>query len=111
MYEIVIENEYPYFLSEKPLDCMLTGTIPIVWGCATTKQWETFDTRGMIFFNTADELYDILTNGMLSKEHYDSLADSINHNFNESFNHISFGDILWRDGLSDLILDDHNKKQ
>ena len=49
-YEIVVENEFPYFLTEKHLDCMLTGTIPIIWGHKDTKQWEGFNTDGMIFF-------------------------------------------------------------
>ena len=98
-YEIVVENEFPYFLTEKHLDCMLTGTIPIIWGQRDTKQWKTFDTKGMLFFKTADELYHILTNGILNANHYNSLKDSINYNFKESFNHLSFGDILWEAGL------------
>jgi len=102
-YEIVVENEFPYFLTEKHLDCMLTGTIPIIWGHKDTKQWEGFNTDGMIFFNTAEELYDILTSNKLTSEFYNSKEKEIKHNFKECFKHLSFGDIIWRSGLSDLL--------
>ncbi len=104
-YEIVVENEFPYFLTEKHLDCMLTGTIPIVWGHKDTKQWEGFNTNGMIFFSTAEELYDILTSDKLTSEFYNSKEKEIKHNFKECFKHLSFGDILWRSGLKELYND------
>ena len=59
----------------------------------------------MLFFKTADELYNILTSGILNANHYNSLKDSINYNFNESFNHLSFGDILWEAGLFEFNKD------
>jgi|TARA_R100000734_G_C3313394_1_gene104689 hypothetical protein len=101
-YELVVENEFPYFLTEKQLDCMLTGTIPVIWGDKDTIQWKGFKTDGMIFFKTAKELYELLEKGKLSKEFYDSKTEEIKHNFNECFKHLSFGDILWEAGLYEL---------
>ena len=103
-YEIVVENEFPHWLTEKHLDCMLTGTIPIVWGSKWTKQWEGFDTDGMIFFQTPEELYNILTSDMLGEKHYNSLHYSILHNFHECNMHTSYSDILWDAGLCELNL-------
>ncbi len=105
-YEIVVENEFPYFLTEKHLDCMLTGTIPIIWGHKDTKQWEGFNTDGMIFFNNAEELYDILKSETLTDKFYNSKLDAIKHNFKECEKHLSFGDILWNSGLKELYKDD-----
>lgn len=103
-YEIVVENEFPHWLTEKHLDCMLTGTIPIVWGSKWTKQWEGFDVDGMIFFQTPEELYSILTSNMLGEEHYNSLYDSIIHNFHECNKHLVYDNILWHAGLYELDL-------
>ena len=105
-YEIVVENEFPFFLTEKHLDCMLTGTIPIIWGHKDTKQWEGFNTDGMIFFNNAEELYDILKSETLTDKFYNSKLDAIKHNFKECEKHLSFGDILWNSGLKELYKDD-----
>jgi len=105
-YEIVIENEFPYFLTEKHLDCMLTGTIPIIWGHKDTMQWKGFKTDGMIFFKTAEELYEILKSKKLTTNFYNSKISEIKHNFKECSKHLSFGDILWNSGLKELYKND-----
>ena len=102
-YEIVIENEYPFFLTEKHLDSMLSGCIPIVWGHPNTKQWEEFDTSGILFFETSQELYDLLLSGKLNEEFYNSKIKSIKHNFEISKKYLSFGDILWEGGLKEFF--------
>lgn len=102
-YEIVIENEFPYFLTEKHLDSILTGCLPIIWGHPQTKQWEEFDTSGMIFFKNNDQLFEILTSGVLTEEYYNSKLDSIKYNFNVAKKYLSFGDIIWKAGLKELI--------
>jgi|TARA_R110002167_G_scaffold355279_1_gene569567 hypothetical protein len=102
-YEVVIENEFPYFLSEKPIDSILSGCLPIIWGHKDTKPFEELDTDGFIFFETEAELHNILQSNMLTKEYYNSKLPSLQHNFNVVQNYLSFGDIIWKAGLKQLI--------
>jgi hypothetical protein len=50
-YSVVIENtrQNNYF-TEKLLDCLLTKTIPIYYGCPNISNW--FDTRGWVILDT-----------------------------------------------------------
>lgn len=60
-FSIVIENcqETDYF-TEKLVDSFACKTIPIYWGCPNIANY--FDTKGIIIFNTIDELKTILNN-------------------------------------------------
>jgi len=94
-YEIVVENEFPYFLTEKHIDAMLTGTLPIIWGNKNTIQWKGFDTNGMVFFESPEELYELIDSGIFNEEFYLSKKFSMLHNYNEVQKYLSFGDIVW----------------
>ena len=102
-YEIVIENEFPYFLSEKPIDSILSGCIPIMWGHPQTKPFEELDTNGFIFFESKEELYDILESGILTEQYYNERLDAIKHNFEVVKKYLSFGDIIYNAGLKELF--------
>jgi hypothetical protein len=102
-YEIVVENEFPYFLTEKHLDSILSGCLPIIWGHPGTKQWEEFDTDGMVFFENEIQLLNLIDSGILTKEFYDSKIKAIKHNFKIAQKYLSFGDIIWNSGLKELI--------
>jgi hypothetical protein len=54
-YSVVIENvqEVDYF-TEKLLDCMLCGTLPIYWGAPNIEEY--FDVAGMIICNSLTDL-------------------------------------------------------
>jgi hypothetical protein len=78
MYTIAIENSIEkFYVTDKLLDAFLTGTIPIYWGSPLAKQL--FDTRGMYFFSTVDELEVILRG--LSLHDYNSRIPYIKENF------------------------------
>lgn len=66
-FSIAMENtrENHYF-SEKIIDCFLTETIPIYWGCRSITQ--IFDSRGIIFFDSEDDLIPLISS--LSMEKY-----------------------------------------
>ena len=50
-FSIAIENSrQPNYFTEKLLDCLITKTIPIYWGCPNISNW--FDTRGWIILET-----------------------------------------------------------
>lgn len=58
-FSIVIENcKRDYWFTEKLIDCFVTGTIPIYWGCPSIGEF--FNIDGIITFDTLDELSEIL---------------------------------------------------
>jgi len=58
-YSVAIENGiFENYFTEKILDCFLTGTIPIYKGCPNIHEF--FNTDGIIFFNTYDDLKTII---------------------------------------------------
>ena len=81
MFSIVIENiKYDDYFTEKIIDCFASGTIPIYWGTNSVKNF--FNKDGIIFFNTIEELGDILYN--LKEDDYFNRMDAIKHNLNNS---------------------------
>ena len=80
MYSITIENSVQdYYSSEKLVNCLSTRTIPIYRG-SKSNVLRHFNPDGVIFFNTIDELEDILSN--MSAEQYKSMLPAIEDNFN-----------------------------
>ncbi len=81
MFQVVIENgKYPEYVSEKFFNCLKTQTIPIYWGGHEAVRKMGFDTEGIIFFDSADDLKHILNT--LSPEFYHSKQKSIFTNLN-----------------------------
>ena len=68
-FSIIIENskQLNYF-TEKIIDCLTVGTIPIYWGCPNISEF--FNVNGFIHFESIDELDDILAS--LTPELYQS---------------------------------------
>lgn len=78
MFHITIENSrHTNYITEKVIDCFMSYTIPIYWGCPNIGDY--FDLNGMIIFNTASELKDILDG--LTPEIYQSKLAAIKHNY------------------------------
>lgn len=81
MFSIIIENcKEDYYFTEKIVDCLLSGTIPIYWGCPSISQF--FNINGIITFDTVDELKEILKD--ISIEKYDSMKLYIKENFQKA---------------------------
>lgn len=76
MYSIVIEssNETNYF-SEKLIDCLITKTIPVYWGCPNINEF--FDTS---YWIKPEELFST----KFSEEYYREHLDSIQSNFEKA---------------------------
>ena len=108
-FEIAIDNEDSFATSEKFLDCVLTGTIPIIWSTKDHPQWESYDTSGIIFFQTVEEVYAILTSGKLNKEYYDSCSKAIIHNFNQANRNLGLFNVLYKSGLKELCNEIQNR--
>lgn len=77
-YSVVIESwRGDYYFSEKLVDCLSVGTIPIYWGCPSIGEF--FDADGIISFNTMSDLDKILRD-VISKKDYGYRLDVIRNN-------------------------------
>jgi hypothetical protein len=97
MFTIVVENQnLDYMFSEKLVSPILCGTIPIYYGMPSIDKF--FDTRGMIIFDSIDELDDILSN--LSLEKYEQMLPYARINFERAK-----GYQLLEDGIYDKLVE------
>ena len=101
MFQIAIENAQRInYFSEKIYDCFATGTVPIYWGAPNIGDY--FDMRGVLVFNTPDELKDILNS--LSVEKYNSMLPAIRSNYEKCIkNHKNPDDILFENVIKYLL--------
>lgn len=80
-FALVIENSsQKYYFTEKLLDCLLTKTIPIYYGCTNVAEY--FDTRGWIVLETTNVFELIHKASTLPK--YEDFTDVIEHNYHEA---------------------------
>jgi hypothetical protein len=58
-FSVAMENtREDFYFTEKLVDCLLTETVPVYWGCPSIG--EIFDVRGIVVFETPDDLRAIL---------------------------------------------------
>jgi hypothetical protein len=96
-YSIIIENvSSPNWITEKLIDCLITKTIPLYWGCPNIGEY--FNESGILTFTTFDELLILLNN--LTVGHYESLVDVVNDNYIKSLEYVDF-----HSRVGDVILD------
>jgi hypothetical protein len=82
MFNIAIENtKYNNFYTEKIAQAFSTKTVPIYWGCPNIDDLG-YDERGIIRFNTPQELIEILNN--LTPETYNNMKPYIDYNYEVS---------------------------
>ena len=74
---IKILSQDDYYFTEKVMNPIMTGTIPIYYGMSTIGDY--FDTRGMIIFNDINEIPEIL--GKLNKKLYNNMLPFIKTNY------------------------------
>ena len=80
MFQIAIENgKYPEYVSEKFYDCLKTRTIPIYWGGEEAIKKMGFDTNGIFFFDTIEDLKKILEE-KISQSTYEERIEAVNYN-------------------------------
>jgi hypothetical protein len=88
-FSIVVENDRKNnYFTEKIIDCFITKTIPIYWGCPNIGQY--FDMSGIIEFNDISHLTDIL--GNLEEDSYLKVFDAVENNYNTAQNYLSYWD-------------------
>jgi hypothetical protein len=85
MFQIAIENhKSDLYVTAVIFDCFKTKTIPIYWGGGINGSGVEnlgFDTNGIIFFETLEELNGILNN--ISSELYYEMLNSAEYNYNK----------------------------
>jgi len=99
-FSVVVENwnGNDYF-SEKLMDCLMTGTIPIYWGFPNYGKF--FNSDGFLYFTNMQELDSIMSN--LSMDLYQSKIEAVKDNFERAFKYIDLEEHLWKNGLKDLV--------
>ena len=70
------------------MDCLITKTIPIYWGCPNISKF--FDTTGWIIFDNLNELRFKL--GLLHPAYYSSYESVINSNFQKCLAYVKIDD-------------------
>jgi glycosyltransferase involved in cell wall biosynthesis len=92
-FSIAIENSAhdDYYFTEKIVDCFLTGTVPIYFGCPYIGDF--FDLRGILTFSNEKELKEIIDG--LSIEKYESMMPYIKFNFDKCFTWPLNNDMLY----------------
>lgn len=76
-FSIIIENsQTKNYFTEKLIDSLIVGTVPIYWGCPNVGDF--FDTRGMIIVNSVDEIREAVAT--LSEKEYLDRIDYITNN-------------------------------
>lgn len=80
-FSIIIENtQNVNYFTEKIVDCLITKTIPLYWGCPNINDF--FDINGIFQFNNISELVDIITK--IDKDTYIKKIPFIISNYNKA---------------------------
>jgi len=96
----ILSAKSDYEFDEKLLDCFLTGTVPIFWGCPSIASiGKFFNIKGIIVFNTVEECINILNN--INFEKYKSMLPYIKENFEKAKEYTTFS--LNEDAIFELI--------
>lgn len=87
MFSLIIENdESSNWFTEKIIDCLTTGTVPVYWGCDNISDY--FDTRGFILFKTIEEFKEL--SHTINSETYSDMLPFIKKNFGLSLKYTDF---------------------
>jgi len=82
MFHVAVENvKENNWYTEKIGEAFCTKTVPIYWGCPNIGDY--YDERGIIKFNTIEELTYIVNN--LTKEKYNEMKPYIDYNYEVAF--------------------------
>ena len=98
-YSIVIENaKTNNYFTEKLVDCLITGTIPIYWGCPNVGDF--FDTDGMIIVNNLEEVQAVV--GTLNENEYIKRIEAVKKNLELAKQYAITEDWMYENIFKDL---------
>ncbi len=101
-FNVGIENEFGTLFTEKLLDSLLTGTIPIYKGNKRINEY--FNMDGIIEFDTIEELMNIVNRiGVNGEKYYLDRLPAIQDNLERAKRFANVGDVLWTHGLQEVF--------
>lgn len=90
-FSLVIENcRQKYYFTEKLMDCLITKTIPIYYGCTNIGDY--FDTTGWILIDTHSIEEVVQKCSTLDEHYYAKYKDTIEENYKRCFQYID----MWK---------------
>jgi Glycosyltransferase family 10 (fucosyltransferase) C-term len=96
-FHFAIENcKKDFYFTEKLIDCLMTGTIPIYWGCPSIEKF--FNIDGFVIFNDMYDLKDKLKT--CTPDFYNSKKAAIEENFKLAQNYILSEDWIYNNILN-----------
>lgn len=103
-YHVCIEN-YPVgnYFTEKLIDCFLTETIPVYWGCTNIGDY--FNLDGMILFATIDELIDKMND--LTPDYYQERIRIIKENKQKAIKFANFDERIFNTIMKKIFLQEN----
>lgn len=100
-FSLIIENtKQDYYFTEKLIDCFVTGTIPIYWGCPSIGDF--FDINGIICFNDIYDINYILNS--INLDMYKTKLESIKNNFETAKKYLIAEDYMFENYLKNIIV-------
>jgi hypothetical protein len=92
-FNLIIENaREDYYFTEKLIDCFITGTIPVYWGCPSIHEF--FDIKGIITFSSLDELNK--KKNLIDDEFYKNNYQSVLKNYDIAKKYLVADDIIYK---------------
>ena len=87
MFSVIIENSTPKnYFTEKTIDSLVTGTVPVFWGCENIGEF--FDERGFVVFKSARQYKKMRPT--LTAETYNRMLPYIKKNFELSMKYTNY---------------------
>jgi hypothetical protein len=91
MFHVCIEGfKNSYYYSEKLIDCLITKTVPLYWGCTVIGEY--FNEHGFIIVNDVNDIINICNR--LTPEVYERLLPLVNDNYERGLKVYKYEDIL-----------------
>lgn len=91
-FSVIIENDNSDGnFTEKLIDCLITGTIPIYYGTKNIGTY--FDLNGFILINSPEEFGNIIS--LLNEDYYNSKINSIKNNFELAHQYVNTEDSIY----------------
>lgn len=103
MFSVAIENcSINNYFTEKVIDCFLTGTIPIYWGCKNISKY--FNSNGIIWVNSGKDAFKKIQ--YMNADRYNKMLPAIKDNFNRAQKYANMFDWMYYNIFSSKIIKD-----
>lgn len=99
-FSIIVENDSsPIYFTEKIIDCLVCGVVPIYWGASKIGNY--FNINGFITINSVEDMINILDT--LTPQKYEELLPYVIENFEIAKKFLTVEDYFYENYIKDLI--------